>query len=139
MKIKINVDEIEFEHVGGGGRVGVSGEIGFTFHNQMRIKKAFERELTILLLETKTDDRDSFIGSMLRNDDIFFKSNSSGNINFVKEIDGEEFILPAGRDRDPSMVGKGLAKSIYSSLNLMDSKERTSNTINSTKTVRNKK
>ncbi len=130
MKIKINVDEIEFEYVGKGGGGGVSGGIGFTFHNQMRIKKAFERELTILLLETKPDDRDSFIGGMLTNHDIFFKSNSSTNINFVKEIDGEEFIFPAEGDRDPSMVGKGLAKSIYSSLNLMDSKERTSNTTN---------
>ncbi|MGH9980757.1 MAG: hypothetical protein ACRD6U_04285 [Nitrososphaeraceae archaeon] len=137
MKIKINVDEIEFEYVGKGG--GVSGVIGFTFHNQMRIKKAFERELTILLLETKPDDRDSFIGGMLTNHDIFFKSNSSTNINFVKEIDGEEFIFPAEGDQDPSMVGKGLAKSIYSSLNLMDSKERTSNTIKSTNTRRNKK
>ena len=32
---------------------------------------------------------------MLKND-IFFRLKNSGNINFIKEIDGGEFSLPAG-------------------------------------------
>ena len=33
--------------------------IEFSFHDQIRIKKAFERELTRLFLDTKNDNRDS--------------------------------------------------------------------------------
>ena len=64
------------------------------------------------------------------NNKIIFTSKNSGNINFIKEIDGGEFSLSTG-DRNPSQVGKRLAKSIYSSLNLMASNKKSSNTTTS--------
>lgn len=121
MKIKINIDEIEFEGVTAQGGKGGSTTIEFSFHDQIRIKKAFERELTRLFLDTKNDkNRDFPIGSMLNKNKkkFFFTSKNYGNINLIKEIDGGEFSF-SDRGRNPSELGKRLANSIYSSLNLM--------------------
>ena len=114
MKINVFIDEIEFEE-----------GIEFTFHDQIRIKKTFERELRRLFLATKNDNNDSDFSILrtLNNNKIY-----SRNVNFIKEIDGGEITLFVG-DKNPHEVSKRLAKSIFSSLTLMDAgKVRSSNT-----------
>ena len=89
MRINVFIDEIEFEE-----------GIEFTFHDQIRIKKTFERELARLFLDTKNDNNNSnfSILSILNNNMKFFLENSE--INFIKEIDGGEITLSVG-DKNP--------------------------------------
>jgi hypothetical protein len=128
VKININVDEIEFE----GPRV--KGK-EYSFHDQIQIKKALERELTRLFSDITIDNKDSLVDSLLLKRGIT-GSKYYENIDF-KEIDGgEELSLPI-KDRNPSLVGKRLAKSIYSSLNLVDRDVRSSNTVTRIRTIMN--
>lgn len=118
MKINVFIDEIEFEQ-----------GIKFNFHDHVRIKKGFERELARLLLDSENENKSNFsIFNTLNNDNnkILFRFKNYGNQNFIKEIDGEQFSLPIG-DTNPLQVGKILAKSIFSSLNSMDSSMMRSN------------
>lgn len=122
MRINVFIDEIEFEE-----------GIKFTFHDQIRIKKIFERELVRLFLDTKNDNNNSnfSILSILNNNEVY-----SRNLNFIKELDGGEITLSVG-DKNPYELSKRLAKSIYSSLNLMDTgKMRPSNTTNAETTIK---
>jgi len=121
MRINVFIDEIEFEQEEG---------LEFNFYDQVRIKKAFETELSKLLLDTKNDGNQDFsvykILNNINNNKFFFTAKYSGNLNFIKEIDGGEFSL-LSEHNNPYQVGKRLAKSIYSSLNLIDSGKRSTN------------
>jgi hypothetical protein len=129
MRINVFIDEIEFEE-----------GIEFNFHDRVRIKKAFKRELARLFLDTKNDNNGDFsISNMLNNNnnEIFIRLKSSGNTKFIKEIESGQFYLSFG-DINPSQVGKTLAKSIYSSLNLMDNgMMRSSHTTNASEETTN--
>jgi hypothetical protein len=105
MKMKINIKEIEFEYVP--GKVG-TGE--FNFHDQLRIKKAFETELARLFLDASNEN--IFSSDLLKNNHFTLKSHEY--TNFTKEIDGGEFSFSTGPTI--SNVGKNLANSIYSNL-----------------------
>jgi len=112
MRINVFIDEIEFEE---------GAEIEYNFHDQIRIKKAFERELSRLFLDTtNNNNRDfSILNIVNKNNKNIFTFKNSESINSLREIDGGEFSLFTG-NRSPSSVGKSLAKSIYSSLSKSD-------------------
>jgi hypothetical protein len=119
MKIQINIDEIEFEGMPAQGEKRGSRTIKFNFHDQLRIKKAFERELTRLFSDTKNNKNKDFPIESIFTNNFFFMSKNYGNINLIKEIDGGKFSLSA-TDKNPSQIGKRLAESIYSNLNLTE-------------------
>ena len=116
IKLNINIEQIEFE-------ASNSDEQEYSFHNQIHIKKSLERELTRLFLDTATNNKNSLIESLLRKG-VFSEPEISENI-FFREIEGAEFSLTI-KDKNPSLVGKKLAKSIYSSLIPVDSDARSS-------------
>jgi hypothetical protein len=118
MRITINIEEIELERVVEQGRNGGSRTMKFTFHDQIKIKKSFERELSRLFLDTKNDKNGDFSIESIFKNKSFFMSKNKENVNFIKEIDGGEISLPAGYT-NPSELGKRLANSIYPSLNLV--------------------
>jgi hypothetical protein len=142
VKIRINIDEIEFDvEEGEKEQTAIrareeSRGLVFTFHDRIRIKNAFEKELTRLLFsDTKNYNKNSLINNILTNDS--FKS-GSGNINFVKEELNveDEFNLSIGIDKkgsDPFFFGKALARSIYSSLTNLEKNNRSYNSISSEK------
>src|SRR5688572_15739515 len=109
MRINVFIDEIEFE---GGG-------IEFNFHDQIKVKNAFERELTRLFMDEKVNEKSSIIGQTVGKQDKFSLSTLS-----IKDIDGGELSIVSGQKRNPYNVGKDLANSIYSTLNPINNNAR---------------
>ena len=114
MKIVININEIEFEdHIESEGNRG--GTPLSNIHNQMRIKKTLETELTSLLLNTGNDENTNALIEKIVN----FNGSEFNNVkrmNSIEELEGGHLNLSTG-DRNPSLTGKALAKSIFNGLN----------------------
>ena len=109
MRINVFIDEIEFEGEG----------IAFNFHDQLKVKNAFERELTRLFMDEKVNEKSSIVGQIVGKQDKFSLSTLS-----IKDIDGGELAVASGQKRNPYYVGKDLANSIYSTLNPINNNTR---------------
>ncbi len=114
MKIIININEIEFEDYTETAENRVETPLS-NIHDQIRIKKTIDTELTRLLLNTGNDKNSSTLIEKIVgvNGSVF---SNHKRMNFIEELDGGHLDLSTG-DSNPSLMGKALAKSIFNGLN----------------------